>query len=241
MTLRLPTFTAVLLAAVAAFGATLLILSSASDRGALPSSSSSTGSVALPTASTDERIAVYQRLVRSDPADVDSAVLLAGAYAQKVRETGDAALYLKADALLRGALKRRPDDVGALTQMGALALSRHDFAGGLKLAQRAHALAPDVVKPYGVMVDALVELGRYGAAGRILQRYVDEQPTLSSYARVSYFRELHGDLPGAIDALQRAASAGGEAARDVAPRPTPPGERWVTPGRPRPPPDRLPR
>jgi tetratricopeptide (TPR) repeat protein len=230
MTLRLPTFTAVLLAAVAAFGATFLVLRSGSgDIGVAPSSS--TGSIALPSASTDERIGVYQRLVRTDPADVDSAVLLAGAYAQKVRETGDAALYLKADALLRGALARKPDDIGALTQMGALALSRHDFAGGLKLAQHAHALAPDVVKPYGVIVDALVELGRYGAAGRVLQRYVDLQPTLSSYTRVSYFRELHGDLPGAVDALQRAASAGGEAAENVAYVQTLLGNLYFTSGR----------
>jgi tetratricopeptide (TPR) repeat protein len=81
------------------------------------------------------------------------------------------------------------------------------------------------------MVDALVELGRYGEASRVLQRYVDLQPTLSSYARVSYFRELHGDLPGAIDALRRAASAGGEAAENVAYVQTLLGSLWFTSGR----------
>ena len=39
-----------------------------------------------------------------------------------------------------------------------------------------------------------VELGRYGAAARTLQRMVDLKPNLASYARVSYLRELHGDL-----------------------------------------------
>src|SRR5262249_33484783 len=34
-------------------------------------------------------------------------------------------------------------------------------------------------------------------------------PQLSSYSRVSYIRELHGDLAGAIDAMKMAVSAGG--------------------------------
>jgi hypothetical protein len=45
---------------------------------------------------------------------------------------------------------------------------------------------------------------------------VDRKPDLAAYARVSYFRELHGDLGGARDALERALSAGGEAAENVA-------------------------
>ena len=43
---------------------------------------------------------------------------------------------------------------------------------------------PASCKPYGVIVDALVELGRYDAAERALQRMVDLKPNLDSYARV---------------------------------------------------------
>src|SRR5207245_392884 len=81
---------------------------------------------------------------------------------------------------------------------------------------RAHAEAPEVVRPYGVIVDAEIELGRYAEAGRTLQRMVDLKPNLSSYARVSYFRELHGDLNGAAAAMQLAVSAGGDAPENVA-------------------------
>jgi hypothetical protein len=45
-----------------------------------------------------------------------------------------------------------------------------------------------------VIADAEVELGRYKAAPLALQKWVDLKPELSSYARVSYFRELHGSL-----------------------------------------------
>jgi tetratricopeptide (TPR) repeat protein len=59
------------------------------------------------------------------------------------------------------------------------------------------------------MVDSLVELGRYDEAEGTLQGLIDRKPTLAAYARVSYFRELHGDLAGAADAMARAVSAGG--------------------------------
>ena len=105
--------------------------------------------------------------------------------------------------------------------MGSLANARHDFRAGLRYGERARAAAPGVVKPYGVIVDAQVELGRYDAAERTLQRMVDLKPNLSSYARVSYFRELHGDLRGrgAGDA------AGGLGRRRHAPRTSPTSRR----------------
>ena len=54
-----------------------------------------------------------------------------------------------------------------------------------------------------------VELGRYDAAEDALQRMVALKPNLSSYARISCFRELHGDLAGAVQVMRLAASAGG--------------------------------
>ena len=120
-------------------------------------------------------------------------VALAGEYLQRVRETGDAAFYARAETLLRGVLARDPDNADALVALGGLALSRHDFRGGLALARRADA----GLSALPVEVDALVELGRYGEARRTLQRLANLKPNLSTYARVSYLRELHGDLRGA--------------------------------------------
>ena len=45
---------------------------------------------------------------------------------------------------------------------------------------------------------------------------VDLKPNLASYARVSYFRELHGDLRGATDAMRLAVAAGGDAPENIA-------------------------
>jgi pentatricopeptide repeat protein len=174
-----------------------------------------TGSIA-DARSTDARIASLQAAIEAGTSQAAPFAALGDAYLQKARETFDPSYYARAETALREALRRDPRDAGALTAMGSLANARHNFAAGLDFGQRARAAAPGVVKPYGVIVDALVELGRYDAAERALQRMVDLKPNLDSYARVSYFRELHGDVPGAIEAMRRAASAGGDARENLA-------------------------
>jgi tetratricopeptide (TPR) repeat protein len=168
-----------------------------------------------PHEDTDARIAELQADVRSGRSD--RAAALAAAYLQKVRETGDASFYARADTLLRAELERHPDDQAALVQSASLAAGRHDFRAALAIARRAE-LDPhgSPLAPLPIMVDALVELGRYGAAERTLQRLVDLKPNLTAYARVSYFRELTGDLDGAVEAMRRAVTAGGPALENVA-------------------------
>ena len=138
------------------------------------------------------------------------------AYLQRVRETGDASLYARAERSFDSALRRDPRNVTAVIGSGTLALARHDFREGLRLGERALALAPGTVRPYAVVVDAQVELGRYDEAERSLQRMIDLRPNLASYARVSYFRELTGDLGGAAQAMSLAVSAGSGTPENVA-------------------------
>jgi tetratricopeptide (TPR) repeat protein len=130
-----------------------------------------------------------------------------------VRLTGDPSHYARAEALLRQAHAAAPEDPDTLVGLGMLALSRHAFAEALAWGERAVAAAPYRAAAYGVLVDARVELGRYDEAIEALQRMLDLRPDQSSYARASYLRELHGDLPGAIEAMQLAvesAPPGGE-------------------------------
>jgi tetratricopeptide (TPR) repeat protein len=206
-----------LLAVAAVFFAALATLYLVNRSPSAPTESAADGNpAALVDASTDKRIASFQALVRTHPRDSRGYGFLGDAYLQKVRETGDASYYTRAEGVLTKALRLNPRDPAATTSMGTLALARHDFRGALRYGERARRLAPFVVKPYGVVVDAEIELGRYKEAARTLQRMADLQPNLASYARVSYFRELHGDLSGAIRAMELAVSAGGQAAENVA-------------------------
>jgi tetratricopeptide (TPR) repeat protein len=93
--------------------------------------------------------------------------------------------------------------------MGALSLARHQFREALAWGEKAHVISPGTVLTYGVIGDAQVELGQYDAALEIFQTMVDLRPDLSSYSRASYIRELHGDVDGAIEAMERAVQAGG--------------------------------
>jgi len=149
---------------------------------------------------TSTDIPNLQRAVRSSPKNEELRSALAAAYLQRVRETGDPSFYTRAEGVLRA--PKTPD---GLATAGELALARHDFAGALKLGIRAGA------EGSFVRVDALVELGRYVDAERELQAMVDRKPNLAAYARVSYLRELNGDLQGAAGAMRLAVAAGGPA------------------------------
>jgi len=206
---------AVLLSFAAALAAFLAL------RGAEPASPSGEGraiapAASRPAASTDAEIARLQQVVRDAPRETAARIQLARAYLQKLRETGDPAFNDRAERLLREALARRPGDPDALVASAGVALSRHDFRRGLTLARRAAAARPEAFAAYPSLVDALVELGRFGAAEQTLQRRVDAKPGLASYARVSYFRELHGDLDGAVAAMRAALGAGGPSRESVA-------------------------
>ena len=152
------------------------------------------------------------------PATINAAALTqrANVELQRARETADPARYARAEALFRRVLTRDGRDIDATIGLGTLALARHDFRAALRIGLAAHRLAPQLARPYAVLVDAQIELGRYEPARRSLQKMIDMRPNLASYARVSYYRELHGDLDGALQAMALAVSAGGQAPENVA-------------------------
>ncbi|HEY1012926.1 MAG TPA: tetratricopeptide repeat protein [Herpetosiphonaceae bacterium] len=163
-----------------------------------------------------EALAWYQDRIKTCPDDQRAYGQLGAAYAQRARETGDPAYYTKADAVVAEALRRDPRDQTALAVKGSLALSRHQFAEALAIGQEALEVNPNTAQLYGIVGDAQIELGQYDEALDTVQKMVDLRPDLSSYSRVSYLRELRGDLPGAIEAMSQAASAGSPAAENTA-------------------------
>jgi tetratricopeptide (TPR) repeat protein len=132
---------------------------------------------------------------------------LGNGFAHRARETGDASYYARAEAAYRAALQLAPKDLAATIGLGSVALSRHEFRRGLVLGRRSVALSPSTAAGYGVVGDALVELGRYEEAFATFDKMVSLKPSVSSYARISYARELLGDVPGAARAMRLAVDA----------------------------------
>lgn len=165
---------------------------------------------------TDDVIALDQGRLHANAANWIASNELAAAYLQKVREVGDPSYYPKVEALLRSALQHDPSDLEATTLMGSLSLARHQFNDALGWGQKAHALAPYASRPLGIISDAQTQLGQYDQAVSSLQQMINLRPDLSSYSRVSYLRELYGDVPGAVAAMRQAIEAGGPVPENLA-------------------------
>ncbi len=207
------------LAPLAVFATLLLLfglLNRSSAGGADPASAPADLASAASAGDTESQIALLQSALAEDPADAASAAALGNAYYQRARETGDAAFYSRADEAFAQSLANDPEQVAAITGQATLALARHDFDSALGLAQRAHSLEPDLLAPYPALFDAQLELGRYEQAAGTLDRLISLKPTLAAYSRVSYFRELNGDLPGALQAMRFAVSAGSGSGENAA-------------------------
>ena len=162
---------------------------------------------AQPKTPGDRLVASAQSLVEREPKAARGYNMLAAAYMQKARETGDFSLNAKAEEALARSEQAEPGDYEALKLRAKLLLTFHRFAEALEVARRAQSVNPRDHDNYGAMADALVELGDYDNAVAAAQAMVDLRPDTASYSRVSYLRELHGDTKGAIDAMRMAVEA----------------------------------
>ncbi len=159
---------------------------------------------------TKENAAKQIRIIRENPEDTKTALALASTYIQEGRITGNY-MYYDGAALkyINDVLKREPENFEALLYKSLIQISQHHFADGLVTAQRAQKANPYNAFVYVLIVDGQVEMGNYAAAIENLDKMVSIRPDIRSYSRISYIREIHGDYPGAIDAMMQAVKAGG--------------------------------
>jgi tetratricopeptide (TPR) repeat protein len=174
------------------------------------------GGAGTSTGFADRAIDTAQAQIKQVPDNYQAYVDLGFAFQQKARETNDPNFYIQAQDALTRALELQPNYYFALAGMGQLELSLHQFPLALNWGFKAQQEQPSSAFAYGVIGDAQIELGQYDAAVQTFQRMVDLRPDLSSYSRVSYARELYGDIPGAIQAMQQAIAAGGPSDENTA-------------------------
>jgi tetratricopeptide (TPR) repeat protein len=154
-----------------------------------------------------QRIGDMEDRLRREPRDVGAAVLLADALLRQARATNDGRPANRAAAVLEKALKETPAQYDTLRMLGAIYLSQHRFRDALASARRARDLRPEDAWNYGVMGDALIELGDYPNAFEAFDTMVTMRPGAAAYARVAYARELQGDIGRALQAMQMAERA----------------------------------
>jgi len=146
-----------------------------------------------------------QEHLRAVPGDYATWAALGSAYIESARVTADPTYYPKAEGALRHSLKLRPTgNPAALVGLGSLANARHEFATARDLAHRALRVDPYSADAYGVLADALTQLGNAPAATKAVQHMLDLRPGLAAYARASYDLEQQGRLRDAAALMRRA-------------------------------------
>src|SRR5262245_51279959 len=166
------------------------------------------GSLSAEGRSTDQAILLDQRLIRRSPNSSAAYLRLGDGYIQKSRQTGDLSYLALAEQALRRSLELSPGNAGAARHLAYVFSSRHEFREAAAQAQRAIDLDPRDSHAYGVLGDALLELGKYDDAARAFQTMRSLDGSLYSLSRLSGLKSLRGDPAGAIADLERAVVAG---------------------------------
>jgi tetratricopeptide (TPR) repeat protein len=155
------------------------------------------------------RANILSKAIKEDPSDKKSALALAALYVQEARVTGNYAYYdVAAMQQVDRVLEQEPDYFDALLYKALIHLSQHHFAEGLAVAKKAEQINPYNAFVHGILIDGYVEMGQYAEAVEEAEKMISIRPDLTSYSRIAYLREIHGDLPGAIEAMKLAVDAG---------------------------------
>jgi tetratricopeptide (TPR) repeat protein len=158
-------------------------------------------------------IQTLQNDIRKKPTDQKKRLLLALAYMQEARVTGEHPHYYPlACDLLDDVIEAASGDNNllfeAMVAKATVQLSLHKFEEALGTAQSAERIDTTTASLYGVFCDAYVELGDYAKAIAAADKMTSIRPDIRSYSRISYLREIHGDTLGAIDAMNEAVASG---------------------------------
>jgi len=161
-----------------------------------------------------DRLSQQVRERTNDPKVYASLALL---HLRDARASANPAFLTEAEALLRRALEiETSPDFATRLGLASLSNARHDFRASVRWSREAITLNPHNASPYGLLGDALFELGRYERADSAYQEMVDLRPDLASYVRASYALQFQGDVSGGKRALHLALAAAGPVGEEAA-------------------------
>ena len=158
---------------------------------------------------TQEKMAELKQKISKKPEDTKLRLQAATIFIAEQRITGEHHFYYTTiEKILNGVLSLDPNNFEAKVYKASLRMSQHQFADAKKIADEARVINPNNAYVYGILVDANVELGNYDEAVKVSDKMQTIKPSLESYSRASYLREIYGDNNGAIDAMKLAVVAG---------------------------------
>jgi tetratricopeptide (TPR) repeat protein len=132
----------------------------------------------------------------------------ARAWVAKARTTGDPGYTTLAEQAVECQLSRSPQDAEARRWRAHILIQFHRFGEAESAARALVALPAPRALDWTLLGDAQMEQGELDAAAESYQRAVDLRPGLEVYDRIGWLRWLWGDVDGALEMAQMAASAG---------------------------------
>ncbi|MGI9071847.1 MAG: tetratricopeptide repeat protein [Bryobacteraceae bacterium] len=159
---------------------------------------------ARPTAADDASSANTIRFllgrVKRDPDDFVVQSMLSSSLLQKVRETGNADYLGRAARAAQASLLSVPAErnAGGLSALARTEMAAHDFVKAREDGLRLTQIHPGMINSWGVLTDALLELGDYAKADAAIQQMRKlGSDTAETEIRVGRLLFLQGDTAGA--------------------------------------------
>jgi tetratricopeptide (TPR) repeat protein len=165
---------------------------------------------------TDDRIAMFGKMIQTKPENLHYQSLLAGAYIQKMRETTDFSYLDRASQIVGNVISADGQNYEALRLRSEIELERHHFKQVAEYSRQLMNVSANDPWNWGTLGDALLEMGDYDGAAEAYQKMVALRPDLASYNRAAWFRFLSGDMPGAIEIMKKAIGAGSSSSENAA-------------------------
>lgn len=154
----------------------------------------------------DQQIRQWQGRLREQANSELALERLGWLFVAKARESFDAGFYKLAEQCAACLEERKPGSEEAMLLRGHALQNQHRFKEAEPLA-RALAERRGLPFDFGLLGDVLMEQGQLAAATDAYQKMIDLRPGPQSYARGAHIRWLKGDLAGATELMQEAASA----------------------------------
>ncbi|MBS2034567.1 tetratricopeptide repeat protein [bacterium] len=128
----------------------------------------------------DNAIRFHQKRLKDARQHPLFKVALAQAYLAKAQQSSDVSYFDEAEKLVDQALKKLPNDKGALLVKASLCEARHDFQGAIQICEKLEKKDPGDLDTRSLLANSLMEVGRLPEALATAQAIFRQIPTIAA-------------------------------------------------------------
>jgi tetratricopeptide (TPR) repeat protein len=163
--------------------------------------------IAAPAYSEDGAISFLEKKVQDDPDDFVAQNQLATRYLDLLRSTGDNAYLTRARRAAEASVAAGTPEMNnaGIAVLARVQIASHQFTAARDNANKLRALAPGKSVAFGILGDALLELGKYDEAAAALAELARAEPgSIDSETRLARMALVRGQLDPAQAHLNNA-------------------------------------